>query len=1414
MRFVRAIAVTAAALVLAASPATAIADPALSPEVTVPAGGKPSGAVDSVAVEQRAAVIGQSWEQSRDRVVVGSGDSNGFHLMVADAATGYHWSTVATLIEPAFETDAWIGNVCVTGSGSRAVVVYAPRTFTNRADLADRGGFVAVVDIPSGEVRKLRVQASLAYFNPGCGQGETAVLTQGAGEDLDRTRILELDTTTGELAEPIVVPGQLTSAVPTPHGVVAADSGALVRVAANGERRVLAPATGVPFRVAADADGGVVFMQREKGDNASVRRARTTARGPAEVDTLATGALMDLGVASGRGGKVFVTGRKTTSAAGASANVVLVDAPVGATPSLDGQIAVTSVKRVDAVDPRAPRVDPLTPQQVEITAKSLVTGAEFTLAAVAKEAENRGTSLSPALVQAKGDDAPAARALGDDPADGDTRYCSVARNDPRNQAMQPKPRQVEWAVDQAITGSLTVSRPANWKNLGMPAYTPQGLFPPRALSGGGRVPAQVMLGITAQESNMWQAARFAVPGVTANPLIGNYFGIDYYNDDSGDDWTINWADADCGYGITQLTDGMRLAGKTKPGEVALPYDSQRAVALDFAANVAGGLRVLQDKWNQTRGAGLVVNNGDPARVENWFFAVWAYNSGFYPQSGAGQNDGAWGVGWLNNPANPRYPANRTPFLDVSYEDAAHPQDWPYPEKVMGWAGHPIELIETPGNLVAGYRAAWWLTEADRWAVKPPVTQFCDSGNNCEPGAQHTPNDPEVIGEPAGPCAHRNASGRFDLKCWYHTSNTWKPNCATTCGNELLRFDPGYAYQDDATSYPPVCANTGLPGSALVVDNLAQSVPPVRPGCTRPASNGTFAFSFPAASNGTYPGKIDVHQIGAAYGAHFWMSNTHRDPARRAVGTWKLDRAHTGPMRLMAHVPDPGARTRSADYQVNAVRGGRNRVLDQGGGSGNRWVNLGTFMFDGVTPTVSLGNVTPDGDGSQRIAWDAMAFIPVPGTFKEESVESVAVFDEDQNIDTEAPSSWLAGPLANRQKLYDWATSSSSGILGLGSCAGSPTSGCAPAALRTAMADWRTQVTTAGTDPVNHPDGASMGTWIGFAQPHTDRPTTDQRPAHFDDDDRVKIRTKATVTFVAGPDGKVVAGSEYAVYEHRTGNTHLPKFFMDLMRAISSDYGIAAPDLSYTIADLNAHNGTSTRATPTSTGILPGRAYAYAGKKPTPVDSTGSPSTDNAVCVAAITVAGGSIGYRPMLGESGPVDNMAAWVDRLEGDSRVPAKVADLAEAVREMFFDDGLLVGAESSIFTQAPPIWQELNFKACADGSIQKIVDRPLLRASWMPDQYLYHNGRAMNLNGGFSNSNQPVWRGDFKKFSALPDPNQEFPLWPNPYGPCDSATDRSGNPWDITAAPPQNPGVNPGRAHFCLDRNLATDPSHSWGQ
>ncbi|WIY00974.1 hypothetical protein QRX60_44175 [Amycolatopsis mongoliensis] len=77
-------------------------------------------------------------------------------MLAADSADGYAWRTVATLSEPGVETDQWIGNMCLTGSGRRAVVVYAPRHFTNREYLAERGGFTAVVDL------KLSITSSLA----------------------------------------------------------------------------------------------------------------------------------------------------------------------------------------------------------------------------------------------------------------------------------------------------------------------------------------------------------------------------------------------------------------------------------------------------------------------------------------------------------------------------------------------------------------------------------------------------------------------------------------------------------------------------------------------------------------------------------------------------------------------------------------------------------------------------------------------------------------------------------------------------------------------------------------------------------------------------------------------------------------------------------------------------------------------------------------------------------------------------------------------------------------------------------------------------------------------------------------------------------------------------------------------------
>ena len=110
----------------------------------------------------------------------------------------------------------------------------------------------------------------------------------------------------------------------------------------------------------------------------------------------------------------------------------------------------------------------------------------------------------------------------------------------------------------------------------------------------------------------------------------------------------------------------------------------------------------------------------------------------------------------------------------------------------------------------------------------------------------------------------------------------------TCGKELLRFDPGFAYQEDGTAYPPRCDLAGLPSGARVVDNLDASIPSVRPNCPRTANAGAFSFTFTQNAAGQRPGKIDTHQLGTGFGGHTWMSNTRTTDALEATGTWRFD----------------------------------------------------------------------------------------------------------------------------------------------------------------------------------------------------------------------------------------------------------------------------------------------------------------------------------------------------------------------------------------------------------------------------------------------------------------------------------------------------------------------------------------------
>ncbi|WIX86351.1 hypothetical protein [Amycolatopsis sp. DG1A-15b] len=417
---------------------------------------------------RRDELLGKEWQKSGDRLWTTSGDSTGFHLLVADAKTGYTWRTAATLSERGLEADEWIGNACVTASGKRAIVAYAPRTFTNRQQLFDRGAFTAQVDLDTGAITKLPVQTTLAYYNPGCGSGEKAALTQAGSEDLGKTRLLTFDTATGQLGKPTDLTGQLTSAVPLEDGYAVAGSTGLLRVAPDGSRKLLSRSAGVPFHVRVDAGNNVVFMDTD-GETARIRQASPTpASATPDAAVLASGKLSKLDVAASATGKVFITGHPDQVGA-LPGTVARLEAPTSAVISTRGEAIVSDVAASGTPHPEAA-------QPVHIAAKSLRTGKDFGFAVdpgTTSPPPPTGTAKTPAL---------APNSTQSSPVD-DGRYCAVPRNDPKTQVYQPTPWQVEWAADMAVKGHLSITRPANWNSNGLAAYVPQQLFPQVPLKG-------------------------------------------------------------------------------------------------------------------------------------------------------------------------------------------------------------------------------------------------------------------------------------------------------------------------------------------------------------------------------------------------------------------------------------------------------------------------------------------------------------------------------------------------------------------------------------------------------------------------------------------------------------------------------------------------------------------------------------------------------------------------------------------------------------------------------------------------------------------------------------------------------------------------------------------------------------------
>jgi lysophospholipase L1-like esterase len=1059
MRWLRRVSVMAGGLLLvgcvaqgpvlaATSSAGAASVPVSSTQSTASTGESASKAIAKATpgpaqLSDPAKVLPSGWQHSSDEAVTVSGDSTGLHVLAASEASGYAWRTVATLGDPAVETDLWVGQACVTAAGRYAVVVYAPEQATNTAEAQGVLGRAAVVNLRTGAVKDLGGGFSIAYFDPGCGTGSDAVLTKGgwANDTSDgpmSTTLVVADAVTGKVSAQVKVAGQITSAVPFDGQIAAAGGRGVEQVSMSGKTRLLEATAGVPFRLTPAAGGslGYQVMAGKKVDlwqlaGGHSERVASAAAGSVELRQI--------------GGRTWLVGPEASKVAGLPRSWQPVDAPAIAQPSTTGTLAVTGAEAVAPV--KGQHYDPASAQPVTVSTQLLAGqrgNASFKVAtaAAAMPGTAKAVTTAPVSGAAASRGAVAAAATPGSPSTpvSADRTCAVALDDPTVQAYQPTFQQVEWAADQAVQGTLTDTRPAGLYGSSLPAYTPQGpdgLFPLPAVDGGGHLPAQVLLGVLTQESNLQQASMHVIQGQTANPLSSfNWYGnwTDGETDNTG---LINWSKSDCGYGIGQITSGMCMAGNPNNDDecagqesTTLTPEQQLAVAVDYQANIAAAARLLITEWNDLYALGITPSDGLPLAeaafdpyyadyIGMWYMAIWAYNSGLEPGSpdlgnttgcspsnSCTDGDGNWGLGYADNPINPAYPPDRPNFPSASSNttptgttyspnwDMSHPQYWPYQEKVNGWAFDSITLWDYSQG-----------ADVQAFAYAPGNSAVATFDTFCVPGAGTATTPGDNCDASGVDYSSATASDSCQLTgstygdhCWWHwpasvnpttVSHGETPTCVlnTNCGLGVITYAAGAADpgpEPIAAQFAQTCDST-LPSTAVIVGDGGQSAL----GCPGQnwTSQGSFTWNFAEDENGNYSSKIDFDQIGAGFGGHFWFgySQPSDEPAQDVItGTWNPPASVSGWTDIKVAIPSYGANADGALYQVDPGGGapGKGVQVDQGATSGaNTWVDLGDFDL-GSGANVSLSNVTPNYEGltptSQDLAWSAAAFIPVSG----------------------------------------------------------------------------------------------------------------------------------------------------------------------------------------------------------------------------------------------------------------------------------------------------------------------------------------------------------------------------------------------------------------------------------------------------
>jgi len=273
---------------------------------------------------------------------------------------------------------------------------------------------------------------------------------------------------------------------------------------------------------------------------------------------------------------------------------------------------------------------------------------------------------------------------------------------------------------------------------------------------------------------------------------------------------------DFGYGIMQITSGMAGAFASPAG--TLDPEVQTEIASDYQYNIAFGAHALAEKWDSVP----TIGDGNPSVLENWYYALWAYN----------------GWGWVNNPNNPRFQRLGTP--------ATSPATYPYQERVLYLVAHPPR--DRYGNPL-------WLAVPVRLPLRSTIGS---TPRSYRPTGTHDQAPPALSAsyDIAGLSSSAPAATQ-DAKIT--VTNTGTSPWLTSGSNAIsLMYHVFTKHGDPWTSFSPFSAG---------VITLGQGVTPL-PANVLPGESATVDVQVQApTSKGTYLIAWDLEQAGA------WLSQS-------------------------------------------------------------------------------------------------------------------------------------------------------------------------------------------------------------------------------------------------------------------------------------------------------------------------------------------------------------------------------------------------------------------------------------------------------------------------------------------------------------------------------------------------------------